>query len=236
MSAAHPRDHDWHLGLSVGLQHVDGVNFWGGRTFVRDAGYQWLDDHGRIEAREVHIGDGELLTRSEWIGPDAATLLHETQELRFEAVEPGIVRFALSFELLNATDRVISLGSPGSNGRVGGGYGGLSWRLPRVSDVQVRTECSVGEEACHGSTAPWIAWTAGFAGGTATVALAGSDEATRADPWFVRVADYPGIGSALAWDAEVMVQPGESIVRSFRGLIADGALTDHRVADLLLRP
>ncbi|MGI5153111.1 PmoA family protein [Plantactinospora sp. CA-294935] len=47
-----PEDHRWHLGVSVAMQDVSGSNLWGGRTYVRDAGYTWLDDHGRI----VHDG------------------------------------------------------------------------------------------------------------------------------------------------------------------------------------
>ncbi|AVT37683.1 PmoA family protein [Plantactinospora sp. BB1] len=43
-----PEDHRWHLGVSVAMQDVSGTNLWGGRTYVRDAGYTWLDDHGRI--------------------------------------------------------------------------------------------------------------------------------------------------------------------------------------------
>ena len=41
-------DHPWHMGASVTLADVAGVNLWGGRTYVRDEGYIWLDDHGRI--------------------------------------------------------------------------------------------------------------------------------------------------------------------------------------------
>ena len=44
-----PEDHVWHLGAGVAIQDVDGVNFWGGRTYTRDAGaYVWRKDHGRI--------------------------------------------------------------------------------------------------------------------------------------------------------------------------------------------
>ena len=43
-----PADHRWHLGVSVAVQDVDRTNFWGGRTYVRDHGYQRLDDHGRV--------------------------------------------------------------------------------------------------------------------------------------------------------------------------------------------
>jgi hypothetical protein len=41
-------DHPWHLGASLTMADVNGVNVWGGRTFVRDSGYVWLPDHGRV--------------------------------------------------------------------------------------------------------------------------------------------------------------------------------------------
>ena len=45
----------WHLGAGVALQDVDGVNFWGGRTYTRAAGeYVWRPDHGSI----VRTGEG----------------------------------------------------------------------------------------------------------------------------------------------------------------------------------
>ncbi|MFY1691079.1 PmoA family protein [Plantactinospora sp. WMMB782] len=43
-----PEDHRWHLGVSVAMQDVSGSNLWGGRTYLRDVGYTWRDDHGRI--------------------------------------------------------------------------------------------------------------------------------------------------------------------------------------------
>ncbi|MEQ4305409.1 PmoA family protein [Plantactinospora sp. B6F1] len=52
-----PEDHRWHLGVSVAMQDVSGTNLWGGRTYVRDAGYTWLDDHGRI-VHDAWLADG----------------------------------------------------------------------------------------------------------------------------------------------------------------------------------
>ena len=44
-----PADHVWHLGVGVALQDVNGINFWGGRTYTRDAGrYVWRPDHGTV--------------------------------------------------------------------------------------------------------------------------------------------------------------------------------------------
>ena len=46
-----PEDHHWHLGVSIAVQDVGKVNFWGGRTYVRDKGYTPLDDHGSFSPR-----------------------------------------------------------------------------------------------------------------------------------------------------------------------------------------
>ncbi|MDF2916502.1 MAG: hypothetical protein K0S70_719 [Microbacterium sp.] len=136
------------------------------------------------------------------------------------------------------------LGSPGSNGRVGGGYGGLAWRLPACVDVDVRTPSARGEAAVHGTVAPWLAWSAAFADpighspaapatAEATVALAPADDVSAGDPWFVRVAGYPGIGAALAWDRAVAASPSAPVRRAYRLLVADGRLSDAEVGALL---
>ncbi|MEO3747214.1 PmoA family protein [Plantactinospora sp. B5E13] len=52
-----PEDHRWHLGVSVALQDVSGTNLWGGRTYVRDTGYTWRDDHGQI-THDAWLPDG----------------------------------------------------------------------------------------------------------------------------------------------------------------------------------
>ncbi len=116
-------------------------------------------------------------------------------------------------------DAVVRLGGPGSNGRVGAGYGGFTWRFPPCSDVTVRTATASGEDAVHGSVAPWIEWTAAFEGAAATVRI---EAQGHEDPWFVRVAEYPAIGSALAWRTPALVRPGIPLVRSFRATISDG--------------
>jgi len=65
-------------------------------------------------------------------------------------------------------------------------------------------------------------------GGAAPFSLvfAPADAATRADPWFVRVGDYPGVGSQLAGHAPVVLAPGAALTRGLRTLIADGVLDD----------
>ncbi|GAD33951.1 putative dehydrogenase [Microbacterium sp. TS-1] len=235
----HPADHDWHLGVSVALQDVDGTNFWGGRTYTPGEDYIWRDDHGRIEiVRVEHLADGAVLDMR-WIGPDGGVVVRERRELRVMHRDDRSAVIALSFELAPAGDRTVMLGGPGSNGRIGGGYGGLAWRLPACADIDVRTPSARGEEAVHGTVAPWLAWSAAFADPTdgrpaeATVALAPADDASAADPWFVRVAGYPGIGAALAWDRAVAASPDAPVRRAYRLLVADGRLTDAEVGALL---
>lgn len=228
---AHPADHDWHLGLSFGIQHAGDVNFWGGPTYVEGSGYRWLDDHGHVVTTAFErSGDGFTQT-AEWRRPDGSVAMIE--DTSFTATPTTDAWTFVLTTTLRAGDRDIELGSPGSHGRVGGGYGGLAWRLAPATDVEVRTADASGEASVHGSIAPWVSFAARFPDGEATVALAPADAATAADPWFVRVADYPGIGSALAWDKPVLLAAGASLTRSFRGLVADGRRDAAEVERLL---
>ena len=85
------------------------------------------------------------------------------------------------------------------------GAGGVA-RAAGVRRVQAD-----GEERVHGSRAPWLA----LAGEDWTLVFVAGD-----DPWFVRVAQYPGVGTALAWDTPLDLRgragPGVSVV------VADG--------------
>ncbi|WP_344129498.1 PmoA family protein [Saccharopolyspora halophila] len=222
----HPEDHPWHLGLSVALQDVDGWNFWGGRTFVRDRGYVDLDDHGRIEHASFPVmrADG-FEERLRWRSGAGEVLLDESRSVLARPVDSGW-ELSLTTTLANATEREIALGSPATNGRTGAGYGGMFWRLPPVAEPRVFAATAAGESEIHGSVSPWVAWT----DRDYTLALTGTDTATRADPWFVRVDGYPGVGSQLAPVAPVRLGAGESLTRGLRALVADGVLDAERVA------
>lgn len=224
-----PLDHVWHLGAGVALQDVNGVNFWGGRTYRREAGeYVWRADHGRIELRRA-ADDGQARTEQlSWLAPDGTELLNETRVLRAAAAGPDAWQLSLSFTL-TAGSAAASLGSPGSNGREAGGYGGFFWRLPATENTSLRTPFASGEEAVHGSVAPWLAWSGDFAGKPATLVFTAPPEAN--DPWFVRHAGYPGVGSSLAWDTAVELAAGASLTRSFTVTIADGIATDQQIAE-----
>ncbi|MCZ2815268.1 PmoA family protein [Modestobacter sp. VKM Ac-2984] len=231
---AQPDDHRWHLGVSVTLQDVGGANVWGGRTYLRDQGYTWRADHGR----QVHTGwaaqapDGFRETL-DWQGPDGRTLLTEERTVRAaRAPLPGAWTLELTTTLRNATDAPLELGSPATNGRSGAGYGGLFWRFPPVTGARVWSPDAEGEDAVHGSCAAWVAFAA-TGPAPFTVALAGADAATRSDPWFARVDDYPGLGSQLAAEHPVLLPPGAATTRSFRALVADGTPDTAAIGDAL---
>ena len=225
-----PADHRWHLGLGVAIADVGGVNLWGGRTYVRDVGYTWLDDHGRVEQRALLERSPSAVTAElAWLGPDARPLLHELREMAAEpvpaAVLPQAWRLRFRFTLRNVTLAPLSLGSPGSNGREGGGYGGFFWRLAPFTRIAVRTPDATGETQVHGRPAPWLA-VQGQVGADrteVTLVFVGADERTRRDPWFVRLAGYPGVGSSLAPHRPVLLEPGDSLTRGIDVLVADGA-------------
>lgn len=223
-----PEDHLHHLGVSVSMPDVNGTNFWGGRTYVRDVGYTWRDDHGRIEHVEwLERGDDRLANRMRWVGRDGSTLLEE--ERTFSA-EPAGDAWALdvAYRLTNPTAAPVTLGSPATNGRPGkAGYGGFLWRLapgvPRVFDP-----AGDAEEDVNGSAAPWVAAT-GDGDTPYTLIFTGLGDGDR---WFVRAAEYPGVCVALAFERVRRIEPGGSLARRHRVVVADGARTREEAAAL----
>lgn len=227
-----PLDHVWHLGAGVALQDVDGINFWGGRTYTREAGqYVWRPDHGsitltdsRVEEMAAQAGgpEGRLQETLDWNGPDGGPVLREDRTWAWSGVGPSAWQLSLDFALSPAGDRPVSLGSPGSNGRFEGGYGGFFWRLPACGDAAVWTPAGAGESEVHGSVTPWLAWAGTFDSGSATLVFVAAAGST--DPWFVRVDGYPGVGQSLAWDSPVIAEPGNPVQRSITVFVADGIL------------
>lgn len=218
VTAHHPPDHDWHCGVGVAIPDVDGVNCWGGGTYVHGEGYVRRDDHGRATVRHAEGHGSSLGQEVVWRGPDGCVVLREDRSLTWRPVDRAW-ELTWSSSFRTPGDAVVRLGSPGSNGRVGAGYGGFTWRFPTCTDVRVRTADATGEDAVHGSVAPWVEWSAAFPDGPATVRI---EAVGHDDPWFVRVAEYPAVGSALAWDTSVLVRPGVPLVRAFRATVADG--------------
>ncbi|NMO51613.1 hypothetical protein HH310_10470 [Actinoplanes sp. TBRC 11911] len=231
-------DHPWHLGASLTVADVNGVNVWGGRTFVRGSGYVWLPDHGRIRhdgwlTPAVGPGTGDvephgsaggsggggadlrtsgLAETLSWLDGDDRTLLTERRDIAATPA-PGGWELSFRYALTAPETHQVVLGSPATHGRTGGaGYGGFFWRLPAGSAV---ARASDGGEA-HGSDASWVAVTVDDA---YTLVFAGLADKDR---WFVRTGEYNGVCAALAFETPLTIPPGTTLRRHIRVRIADG--------------
>lgn len=249
VSDSAPADHTWHAGVGTGVQDVDGNNLWGGRTYVRDQGYTWRQDHGSIRHDGWAVqGDQSWTENLTWLAHDERPLLRERRTVRWWAVRAGA--WALELRTILSVDpgtidepdaagvparpRTVTLGSPGSHGRPGGGYGGFFWRVAPCTDIRVWSPEAEGEEAVHGTRSRWLAFGASSPEGAPfTLVLEAADESTAADPWVVRTSSYPGVGSAVAWDAPTLVTAGTPLVRAVRVAIVDGALSQDGLESLL---
>ncbi|MFE6522577.1 PmoA family protein [Streptomyces sp. NPDC057794] len=225
-----PADHTHHLGVGVAVPDVEGFNFWGGRTYVRDQGPTELDNHGsqRHVAFQLRDPDG-FVEELRWVAA-GGELLRERRTVAATELTSRAWALDLTFSLTNVTGAPLSIGSPATNGRPGAAYGGFFWRARKEAAApEVFTAGAEGEAAVHGRRAGWLA----LAGSDWTLVFAGVTEATRRDPWFVRTGEYPGVGSSLAHDERLPVAPGETVVRRIVTVVADGRLGRDTAASLV---
>ncbi|WP_340381463.1 PmoA family protein [Streptomyces sp. SS7] len=225
-----PADHLHHLGVGVAVPDVEGHNFWGGRTYVRDRGPTELDNHGvqRHHSFQLRDPDG-FVEELRWVA-SGAELLRERRTVAATGLTDTAWALDFTFSLTNVTGAPLSLGSPATNGRPGAAYGGFFWRARKEDTApDVFTAHTGGEDRVHGSRADWLA----LAGTDWTLVLAGATDTTRRDPWFVRTAEYPGVGSSLASAARLPIAPGDTAVRRIVTVVADGRLGRDEAAALV---
>lgn len=248
VSDSHPADHDWHCGLSLTMQDVNGVNFWGGRTFVRDRGYTWLGDQGRIDHVDFEEqGDARLREVLRWHGPDPSVArddvdqpayveLREDRTLSWRSISDRAWRLDADLTLTPVSTHRVLLGGPGTNGR-DVGYGGWQLRLGPGRDPRVLSPVGDDVESVFGERAPWVGVTATFPHGAhdrvASVVMAGLDADSKTDRWFVRTAEFLGIGTALAWSEPVVATREVPLRRRYALIVADGDVTASDVEEWL---
>lgn len=225
-----PADHLHHLGVGVAVPDLAGHNFWGGRTFVPEQGPTELDNHGAQRHTMFPLRDPDgFVEELRWVAA-GAELLRERRTVAVTELTDIAWALDFTFALTNVTRRSLSIGSPATNGRPGAAYGGFFWRARReAGPPEVFTARAAGEAAVHGARADWLA----LAGSTWTLVFAGATARTRRDPWFVRTAEYPGVGSSLAPDTRLAVDPGETVVRRIVTVVADGRLDRGGAAALI---
>lgn len=229
-----PDSHTHQLGIGIAAPDIDGVNFWGGRTFVAGHGPAWLDNHGsQHHQRWLRRTSNELAHTVHWIGMDQTTLLREERVITCRPVSETAWSLGIRTRLVNTTDRPLTVRSPAALGRVGAGYGGFFWRGPNVTEATVLSPGGNGVASVHGQTADWVAVTGTPRdGGPWTMLFVPGDEITAQDRWFVRARDYIGVGSCLAWEQPLVLAPGESIARHIVTVVVDGAVTAATAEEL----
>jgi Methane oxygenase PmoA len=214
-----PADHTHHLGVGVAVPDVEGHNFWGGRTFVRDRGPTELDNHGAQRHSSFQLRDPDgFVEELRWTAA-GTELLRERRTVAATGLTGTAWALDFTFSLTNVTAGPLTIGSPATNGRPGAAYGGFFWRARRQdAPPRVFTPDGEGETRVHGGCADWLA----LAGEGWTLLFTGATEDTRRDPWFVRTAEYPGVGSSLASAERLPIPPGETVVRRIVTVVADG--------------
>ncbi|MEU6722308.1 DUF6807 family protein [Nonomuraea wenchangensis] len=224
-----PEDHVHHLGAGVAISDLGGVNFWGGRTYVKDQGPTWLDDHGTQRHRAfTRLADDGFTEELEWAGPDGRVVAREERVIAARPLGDGAWALDFAFTLTNLTGAPVEVNSSATKGRAGAGYGGFFWRAPGTSTD--RATLPGGEEAVHGSRDRWVALSGTDPEGRDWTLVFVQDDG---DAWFVRNTEYPGVGQALAWDRPLVVE--ERLTRRVVTIVADGRLTFDQAAALAAR-
>ncbi|MCU1404909.1 MAG: ccpA 5 [Glaciihabitans sp.] len=218
VTEALPGDHPHHLALSLALPDVDGITYWGGRTFTRGSGSELLDNHGRQSVSSTVQTDGELRQELAWIAPDGTVQLEESRRVRFSRIGNGASLqdgLLVQWRSLLTSRHGTSFGSPATNGRAGAFYGGVFWRTP-FGSARVLSAAGEGADAAHGSTSPWLSIS------TPDVSVIAVAEAGM--PWFIRTGDYAGFCPAVATEERRLIEAGGVLELALRVVVVDGAV------------
>ncbi|RST25367.1 oxidoreductase [Streptomyces sp. WAC04770] len=245
-----PSDHRWHKGLQLTASHLSGQNLWGGRCYVRGKGYQ---PHSERLGSMTHEGFEELtggrtraaLTeRLVWRNHSGDAWAEEERRIVVHDIDPLSGHWVLTWSsaVVNCRDEPLRFGSPTTEGRELAGYTGLFWRGPRsFRDGQVLGPHGEGQQLM-GTQAPWLAYCGEFdeRDGHATVVIAHAPENDHAAEhgnhpahWFVRSDPFAAVAPSWAFFDELVLPPGEALVRRWRVIVADGAWDRERIADCL---
>jgi Methane oxygenase PmoA len=235
-----PHDHPWHTGLAMTSAYLSGDNFWGGPTYVRGNGYQWLENQGTIRHDDwIEIrGDGPFLKEHLlWISHAGETWIGEEREISVGEIDPEGAYWSLdlSFRLENVAEHPLIFGSPTTEGRPAAGYGGLFWRGPRsFDDGELLAADGLEGSEIMGRNSPWLAYV-GLHDGTgreSTVLFLDSPKNARfPGKWFVRNDPYACASCSFMFDKEYVLAPGEELVLDYRVVLGDGRWSRGRIEE-----
>jgi hypothetical protein len=218
-----PNDHSWHHGLSLTLNTVSGVNFWGGPTFVRDKGYEWISNHGTQhhvswEKLETNAATAVLVQTLEW-RRNLEVFFREERTIDI-TIDETAKSWSLRWrsQLINVSGRGLSLGNPRSNGGLAGShYTGLQFRGAReLLDDHLDPEIKVvadggleGVDSVHGARARWMEWHGQMDTSLSRVVIHFENN-TGPLHWFVR-RNAPLAAFPVQFDENLEVPAGDAI-------------------------
>ncbi|PSK99968.1 methane monooxygenase PmoA-like [Murinocardiopsis flavida] len=241
-----PNDHRWHKGLQLTASHLSGQNLWGGNTYVHGEGYLPLPEqvgsmaHTAFEEVAAAGDRAVIAERLTWHPHDGALWAEEERRIEVCDVDPasGSWSFTWTSAVTNRRAEPLRFGSPTTHGRPAAGYTGLFWRGPRAfRDGAVFTADGGGE--LMGAQSPWLAYVGEHDGrdGHATVVFEhapandhGGEKGTHPAHWFVRSDPFAAVAPSWAFHEELVLAPGDTLARSYRVHVADGAWDRDRVA------
>src|SRR4029453_10438248 len=97
-------------------------------------GYVQLDNHGVITCEPPELNEDAFTQQVEGIGPHGSVSLREGRSISWAALNDRT--WKLIFESALRADHGAELNSPGSKGRIGGGYGGFFLRVRGSDNVE----------------------------------------------------------------------------------------------------
>ncbi|MFF3832002.1 PmoA family protein [Streptomyces sp. NPDC002458] len=242
-----PNDHRWHKGLQMTASHLSGANLWGGNSYVHGEGYRALPErvgsmaHAGFDEVSVHDGGARFAERLTWHPRSGELWAEETRRIEVHDVDAVTGSWALTWSsaVTNRRGEPLRFGSPTTHGRPDAGYTGLFWRGPRAfRDGRIIGPDGEGPDLM-GRQAPWLAYGGEYdeADGHATLVFVHSPEndhsgAGGAHPahWFVRASPYAAVAPSFAFHQELVLDPGATLTRRYRVLVADGAWDRERIA------
>ncbi|MFJ8172712.1 PmoA family protein [Streptomyces sp. NPDC094473] len=242
-----PNDHRWHKGLQMTASHLSGANLWGGNSYVHGKGYRALPErvgsmaHAGFDEVSVHDGGARFAERLTWHPRSGELWAEETRRIEVHDVDAATGSWALTWSsaVTNRRGEPLRFGSPTTHGRPDAGYTGLFWRGPRAfRDGRIIGPAGEGPNLM-GRQAPWLAYGGEYdeADGHATLVFVHSPEndhsgAGGAHPahWFVRDSPYAAVAPSFAFHQELVLDPGATLTRRYRVLVADGAWDRERIA------
>lgn len=236
VSLYRPHDHVWHKGITLALPNVSETNFWGGPTYVRDHGYQRLDNNGSqihldFENTEVTDDAATVTENLRWDTQEGKAVLTERRRLGIRLLSDAWV---LDFEttLTNIAGRTLEFGSPTTEGRPNAGYAGLFWRGPRsFNDGHVLAEGHPDDRDMMGETARWLAYIGKHdeVDTTSTMLFVDDNDTDEPTKWFVRITPYACVCPAPFFDQVTSVADSDTLTLTYRVFVASGSWDRPRI-------